>query len=290
MSPNQTPNNGRGLKVLSIFLILIGAIVYGIAGGVDGGLGSILGAAILILGFVVHFKGRKQAANAANFALDSSGGLVTGKHVLYLRSFRTDVATSVQALASGLSSEEEQLAGVLRPFGQMIAIGKPGEPLPLPGAARIYATSDEWKGIVLERMRAAPLVVIRASTRRGLLWEVEQAIHTLPPHKIVFFIMNMTMSDYHKFTARVHADLAINLPQIPSFGVFQAMIDLRQNPSKAQSGFLYFPSGWIPAFLPIPATIVRLGYNDLRESMNTALRPVFELNGIPWRPLGRFQS
>jgi hypothetical protein len=139
-------------------------------------------------------------------------------------------------------------------------------------------------------MEAAPLVIIRASTRRGLLWEVEQAIHTLPPHRIVFFIMDMSMKDYQQFAARVEKDLGLTLPSIPAFGLLQAVVDYRQNPSKAQSGFLYFPTGWTPVFLPLPTTIVRLGYNDLRESFNVALRPVFELHDVPWQPLGRFHN
>lgn len=290
MSPNQPVSTGRALKVLSIFLILTGLLIYVATGGVDESPVAFAGVATMIFGLLVHFRGRKQAAKAAAAALESSGGLSSGRHVLYLRSFLTDISTSFKVLTSGLTSEEEQLADVLRPFGQLITIGKPGEPLPLPGAMRIYASNEEWKGIVLDRMRTASLVVIRASTRRGLLWEVEQAIHTLPPHKVVFLIMDMSMKDYRQFTERLHADLAINLPNIPSVGLMQALVDIRQNPSKAHSGFLYFPSGWTPAYLPIPSTIIRLGYNDLRESINTALRPVFELNGVPWRPLSRFQS
>ena len=61
-------------------------------------------------------------------------------HVLYLRSFQTDASTPFKVLASGFTTEEEQLADVLRPLGEMVAIGRPGESLPTPGAARTYAT------------------------------------------------------------------------------------------------------------------------------------------------------
>ena len=44
----------------------------------------------------------------------------------------------------------------------VVAIGKPGEDLPTPGAARIYVSDEEWKEEVKRRMRAARLVVIRA--------------------------------------------------------------------------------------------------------------------------------
>jgi hypothetical protein len=280
-------SSGTGLKIFGILLIIVGAIFYAVAGDVEEHPIALVGAVIMALGLLVHFRGRKQAAKGIAATSQSAlGG--TASHVLYLRSFRTDVSSSAKVLVSGLTTEEEQLADVLRPFGQLIAIGKPGEPLPLPGAARMYASDAEWKGIVLDRMQSSSLVVIRASTRRGLLWEVEQAIHLLPPQNVIFFILNMTMKDYHQFAARVHEDLSLNLPDVPAFSLLQAVVDYRQNPSKAQSGFIYFPQDWTPVFLPLPATIVRLGYNDLRASFNEALRPVFERHRVPWKSLGRF--
>jgi hypothetical protein len=289
MSADQSANSGAGLKIFGILVIIAGAIFYAAAGDVEENPIALVGAVIMILGLLVHFRGRKQAAKARAAAPQSVLNSA-GAHVLYLRSFRTDASSSAKVLASGLSTEEEQLADALRPFGQLIAIGKPGEPLPLPGAARMYASDAEWKDILLDRMQSASLVVIRASTRRGLLWEVEQAIHLLPPQNVVFFILDMTMTNYHQFAARVHEDLALSLPDIPAFSLLQAVVDYRQNPSKAQSGFIYFPTDWTPVFIPLPATVVRIGYNDQRASFNAALRPIFELHGVPWQSLGRFQS
>ena len=282
-------SSGTALKIFGILVIIAGAIFYAAAGDVEEHPIALVGAVIMALGLLAHFRGRKQAARASAAAPQSALNSAAA-HVLYLRSFRTDVSSSAKALFSGLSTEEEQLADVLRPFGQLIAIGKPGEPLPLPGAARMYASDAEWKGIVLQRMQSASLVVIRASTRRGLLWEVEQAIHLLPPQNVIFFILDMTMKDYHQFAARVHEDLSLNLPDVPAFSLLQTVIDYRQNPSKAQSGFIYFSTGWTPVFLPLPATFVRLGYNDLRASFNEALRPVFEKHRVKWQSLGRFPS
>jgi hypothetical protein len=290
MAANQPSKSGSGLKIFGILLMVAAALFLFAAGDPEENFGAALLCTVMfILGLLMHFRGRRHAARANIFDPKSSIDDVRPQ-VLYLRSFRTDTSTSFKALAVGLSSHEEQLADVLRPFGTLIAIGKPGEPLPLPGAARMYASDAEWKSIVLERMSVAPLIVIRASTSRGLLWEVEQAIQTLPPHKIVFFIMDMSMKDYHQFAARVREELGLALPAIPAFGLLQAVVDLRQNPSRAQSGFLYFPADWTPVFLPLPNTIVRLGYNDMRESFNVALRPVFELHGLPWQSLGRFHS
>jgi hypothetical protein len=136
---------------------------------------ALLGPLVMMCGMVLHFRGRQQAAKSRT---EGAGSPIRDSKadVLYLRSFRTDASTRIKILASGLATEEEQLADVLRPFGDLIAIGRPGEPLPIPGAARMYATDSEWKSVVLDRMRSAPLVVIRAGTGPGLLWEVGQAL------------------------------------------------------------------------------------------------------------------
>jgi hypothetical protein len=49
-----------------------------------------------------------------------------------------------------------------------------------------------------------------------------------------------------------------------------------------------FSGDWQPVFLLLPFTMVRLGYNDLRKSFNTALRPIFDAHGIAWHPARRF--
>jgi len=55
------------------------------------------------------------------------------------------------------------MADALRPFGDLIAIGKPNV-LPNPGAARIYASDEEWMDVVKRQMQTAQIVVIRAGS------------------------------------------------------------------------------------------------------------------------------
>ena len=74
---------------------------------------------------------------------------------------------------------------MLRPFGDLIAIGRPGERLPTPGAARIYTSDEEWKDVVKRQMQAAQLVVIRADVGENVFWELTQAVKTLNPQKLL---------------------------------------------------------------------------------------------------------
>jgi hypothetical protein len=290
MLEHGPPSSGTARKRAGISLIVVGGLLYGAAGGVDGDYPSVfVGPLVMLGGIVLHFRGRQQAAKS--IAESSTSPLRDSKaDVLYLRSFRTDASSRIKILASGLSTEEEQLADVLRPFGDLIAIGQPGEPLPMPGAARMYATDAEWKSVVLDRMRSAPLVVIRAGTGPGLFWEVGQALSTLSPEKVLILILNLTMKEYCAFADQMRDSFQVALPTIGRCGLLRTVVDYRDNPSKVLPGFVRFAGDWQPVFLPLPFTMVRLGYNDLKKSFNVALRPVFEARGVAWHPARRFGS
>ena len=289
MSENGTTRPGTALKIVGICLIILSGLLYFIMGGADDNPASVLAAFLGIPGLLLYFRGRQKAAKA--IAIDPTGPIYDSRaHVLYLRSFQTDPSTTLKKLAAGGTTEEEQLADVLRPFGSLVAIGQPGESLPMPGAARIYATDAEWQSVVLDRMQSAPLVVIRAGKGTGLLWEFEQVFSLLPPAKILVFVMNITKREYTAFARQMKADFQLALPDIGTYGVLRTAIDVRENPSKVLPGFISFSDDWTPMFLPLPSTIIRLGYNDFRKSFNTALQPVFERHGVAWQPLSRFQT
>jgi hypothetical protein len=279
---------GSGLKRTGIALIIVGGLLYLALGGVDSDSPFIfLGPFVIMGGMLAHFRGRQQAARA--IGKGPRGPLsASGPHVLYLRAFQADPATPFKKLMSGLTTEEEQLKDVLRPFGDLIAVGRPGEPLPLPGAARMYATDAEWKELVLDRMRSASLVVIRAGAGAGLAWEVAQAFSSLMPKQIVLLVLNLPLHDYAIFADQVRQHARIDLPKIDGCGPMWTVADARYNATKALPGFIAFADDWRPTFHPLPFTITKLGYNDLRTPLNAALRPVFERHGVSWHAVGRF--
>jgi hypothetical protein len=279
---------GTGMKRAGIALIVLGGLLYAALDGVDSGNPLVfLAVPLMIAGVLLHFRGRQQAARivAASF----SGPLHDSRpNVLYLRSFEADPATSFKKVFSGFTTEEEQLADVLRPIGDLVAIGRPGEPLPLPGAIREYATDSKWKELVLDRMRSAPLVIIRAGTGPGLAWEVGQAFSTLKPKQIVVLVLNLSLDEYRFFADQVRLHTRIALPPPEPCDMKWTIVDVRYNSTKALPGFVAFSDDWSPSFLPLPFTLSRVGYNDLKKAFNAALRPVFERHGFDWRPRGRF--
>jgi hypothetical protein len=93
------------------------------------------------------------------------------------------------ARAGRAGSDEETIARILARLGPVIAVGKPGEPLPELGAARLYVAHDQWQARVLELIRQAQLVVIRIGSSQGVLWEIEQALAHTPRQRLVLAVL-----------------------------------------------------------------------------------------------------
>jgi hypothetical protein len=275
----------RSLKGLGLILVVTGAAIYGVSGGPDESpVAGILGALTMVAGVLVYFRGRQHSAR-----IRSPRILEESKpDVVYLRVFRADISTTPQALMQGFTTEEEQLADVLQPFGKLVAIGRPGESLPPPGAARMYASDAQWQNIVSARITEAPLVVVRAGIGAGLLWELEHTIQNVNPKRVIIWILNLQKNEYATFCDQVKTRLGITLPRISQFSLFATILNIQNRPSKVTSGFIRFSQNWQPSFLPLPTVWTQFGYNDLRKAFSVALRPVFEEHGLQWRVLGRF--
>jgi hypothetical protein len=199
--------------------------------------------------------------------------------VLYLRSFLDDPAAAtvpnpeVAAWFGAAETEEEQLALVLGQIGPVVAIGRPGEPLPQLGASRLYVGDDEWQLVVGQLMAAARLVVFRAKQTQGVFWEVERAANRLRPEQILFLIPRDF--NYEGFRKAAGRWFQKGLPVAPASGA--RMGSLR--------GAVYFRSDWTGVFVPPARFFFR---HRLRQALvpvlQMTLEPVFKQLGAPWRP------
>jgi hypothetical protein len=251
---------------------------------------------MVLCGAFLFWRGRQYAAkaNAERIVTDSN------RDVLYLRAFRSDSSTAKYIFSStlslwggGLATEEEQLADVLRPFGDLVAIGQPGERLPTPGAARIYASDEEWKEVVKRQMRAARLVVIRAGVGENLLWELEEGVDILNPQKVLILVLDMKAQHYESFCTKMNPLLGVSLPEGGSirreFTRLQFLLDQvgfgQGIPRFGRiSGFIGFAAGWKPSFFPLRAPYLRRSFFEpYRPFFKFALRPVFESYGLQWQ-------
>ncbi len=194
--------------------------------------------------------------------------------VLYLRSFKDDPTTARIVLST---TEEEQLAMVMREIGPFVAIGRPGEELPELGAARIYVADDEWQETITALMRKAQLVVLRIGQTEGFWWEVQRAVQYVQPEHLLFLVPhNKTL--YEDFRGQA----AVYLPaQLPAYergaGSFGSL-----------NGLIYFGPDWTPRFVRMPfalSSLIKAGWKDAGVPvLKTALRPVFAQLKLKWQP------
>jgi hypothetical protein len=229
---------------------------------------------LAVPGAFLFWRGRQYAAQA------SAEGILTeaNQHLLYLRPFRSDETTRKQIFGPRLTTtEEEQLADVLRPFGELVAIGRPGEGLPTPGAARFYVSDEEWKEVVKRQMQATRLVVIRAGIGENVLWELTQAVRTVEPQKLLVLVLEMKAEDYESFRTNANPILGVSLPERMIPRRFARVFGFRR-----VSGFINFAADWKPSFLALEGPYFRTG--SFRRLAKYALRPVFESFGLEWQP------
>lgn len=137
--------------------------------------------------------------------------------VLYLRSFKDDSQLAKPEMtfldatipvnghilfSSGLTAEE-QIVQAFSSVGPVVAAGRPREKLPHVGAVRMYLPRESWQESVLDLMLRARLVVISVGLGRGgLLWELHQAVHNLPPHRLIILVLQ-SREQYGQFQKSV---------------------------------------------------------------------------------------
>ena len=230
-----------------------------------------LGALMLLVGAFLYWRSRQYTAK------EVAKRVITDlkPDVLYLRGFGTDPPFSATAMGftSGWLTDEEQLGEVLQPFGDLVAIGKPGETLPTPGAARLYASDAEWKKVVTDQMQTARLVVIRAGTSEGLLWELKQAVQIMNPKKLLILLLKMRKKHYEAFKKDADQIFNATFPKVHELKRFGTI-----------SGFVRFSPDWSPNFLPLRAPSLAIGYKPYCTLFKFTLRPVFEEYGLEWKP------
>jgi len=83
---------------------------------------------------------------------------------------------------------DEMLLEHASPYGPVIAIGDPRDPIPPLGAARIFVAEEgrDWQGVVRQLADAARLIVICPNTSAGVRWELDLVAQPALRAKTVF--------------------------------------------------------------------------------------------------------
>ena len=136
--------------------------------------------------FLVFPLSRKIQQITARNANDEIKRDLSRQPILYLRSFDTDPAADRLAFLL-VSTPETRLVRVLHQLGPVLAIGRPGEKLPMLGAARFHVDGDHWQRVVSEIAAASQLVVVASGTTQGLKWELAHLFREEPPEKVILW-------------------------------------------------------------------------------------------------------
>lgn len=250
--PQQSKLMPIVLKTLGIFFTVF-AIVCFFAAFVAGRSGSGYGILLSIIigglsGLLAAFSSAAYMRSRQHTAISADIKLTQDKRapVLYLRPFSDEALDRKHeekklAFLPSLSTQEEQLVKILDNIGPTIAIGKPNEPLPELGAARLYVEESRWRDSVLELLGKACLVVIRAGDSKGLLWEEQQVIQRMRPEQVVFILPDDAQL-YQSLRARLNPHLANKLPQFEEW---------EESDRSILRAILYFQPGWKPKMVDL---------------------------------------
>jgi hypothetical protein len=202
LGPDSRPVQGRLWLVLGWSLVIASLVAALIAADQGVGDGFVLLLALpLALARWMILKGKRLAAKRAEQVLAED----TRPPVVYLRSFRDEdadkglagvlqsgAATAGKPLAHSIvawgTREQEALAVLLGQVGPYVAVGKPGEPVPEVGAARMYLHDDKWQAEASKLIGEARLIVVRAGATEGLRWEVGQLVRRARPTTLLFVL------------------------------------------------------------------------------------------------------
>ena len=208
--------------------------------------------------------------------------------VLYLRSFKDETFTSqhigevgigLWSKMGGIATREEDLTVVLEEIGPVIAIGKPGERLPQVGAARFYASDEDWQSLFLEQLARAQLVVLRAGSTPGLMWEFQQVFQHTVPAKIIILVPLLDHSTWTEFSDAVGASLPKDLPNLPKSlpksSIGAGLLGYLSFNEAGQSEYHKFET-------PPQNFIRKRRMHPLVPTYKWSFRPVFESLQVPW--------
>ncbi|MCY7308695.1 MAG: TM2 domain-containing protein [Rhodoferax sp.] len=218
--------------------------------------------------------------------------------VVYLRSFEADSEIvlrpagfwnrSVTVVFDYMMtfSPEQELAEVLNRVGPVIAIGKPGEPLPELGAARLYVSDVDWKAKVTDMIARSRLVVIRTGSTPNLQWEIEQTMARVPRRHILFVSLGdakRTAFFDQYFSERFGRVLPSSAPAAKT-GAFTKLMST----GKYVTGrIIFFDEMQQPREEPIRLSMTWSGLalglmRPYRDSIQAAMQRVFASLELPW--------
>lgn len=194
--------------------------------------------------------------------------------VIYLRSFEYEKSLLLKRIFSyvlyyggywqNVYTFEEIMSDIFSAFGPFIALGKPGEKLATPGAARTYVGQDEWQSIIRGWINESNFVIVQAGNTNSLLWEIDILVkRNLPKQTLIYIPLDVLKKNKEAFKN-----------EALFFYEFREMINPilpKPLPEKlGETSFIWFDAVWNPIMLPYKKKSL---YLYLREDITLKSRP-----------------
>lgn len=182
----KSQRKGFGILLIVLGCLLIaGTILVFFVNMYTGDDAKFIAKMLIFLGMSIVVVGRKYSASFADQILAKD----LRKPIIYLRSFDDDEIVPKQFIVNlGFGeTDEEALSHIFNQIGPFIAIGRPGENLPILGAYRKYTSDEEWQNVVAELLNQAQFIVFKLNDSHGLRWEFTYAIKQLEPCRIIIY-------------------------------------------------------------------------------------------------------
>jgi hypothetical protein len=198
----------------------------------------ILGIAVAISGAGCCSLGRRLGLPNARDVLEAD----TRGPVLYLRPFDQDGFPSRDGRDVG--TFEEQLEQFFQAVGPVVAIGRPGEALATPGAARLYVDDESWQVTVLDLLGRSAVVVLKLGLTPGTWWEFVRCVEKVDPTRLLLVLPYAVGAEVN---AKATEDYVGPQQRYEDFWlrVAQARLPVRLPRSIVGATFMYFDRDWI---------------------------------------------
>lgn len=145
---------------------------------------------MLGIGYILYLKKRSR--------LKTVEEIIENDHrppVLFLRSFETENKRVKIPFKNFFSSTFRNFIGytfdeylekdVTKMLGPFIALGRPGDYLPMPGAARSYVHDENWQETITGYCEKASVIIFLESMTEGDKWELEHIRNRIDYRKLI---------------------------------------------------------------------------------------------------------
>jgi hypothetical protein len=216
----------------------------------------------LVVGYIIVKPDFSRSTRQIRMALYGTSALrvldrAQSPPILYLRSFSFDERAASQSrwferftkvLGYPLQddSEEMKVVRAMRAFAPVIAIGRPGEGQPPPGALRFYVRDDLWQDKVKAVAPLCRLIVLATGAGAGLHWEIRHLVDNSEPHRILLWphvtVGQWTVQERRDEWDRLVVSYRDLFPKpLPSWSEFR------------KARFIAFDETWTPICIPSQA-------------------------------------